>query len=155
MKLAFFLCIYFFCSYVYSCDLGSKNAQSFAIVSEMQEKGDKLKLYELFIPVRSGDMFFSGAEIRLAESFRMSLDFHKSFIYEGDYYIAFLAINPIHENSVSVQIGYNSPDKARSAITFCGNYQTYNLTELLKVKPPKKLPQVPAPPPSYSDKDDV
>lgn len=155
MKLTLFLCIYFFSSYVYSCDIGSKDVQSFAIVSEMQDEEDKLRLYELFIPVKSGDMFFSGAEIQLESSFKMSLDFHKSFEYEGDYYIAYLAINPIHENNVNVQIGYNSPDKARTAIAFCGNYQTYNLTELLKVKPPKKLPQVPAPPPSYSDKDDV
>ncbi len=155
MKRTFFLCIYFFCSYVYSCDLDSKNAQSFAIVSEVQEERDKLRLYELFIPVKSGDMFFSGAEIRLAASFRMSLDFHKSFEYEGDYYIAYLAINPINENSVSVRIGHNSPDKARNASSLCGNYQTYNLTELLKVKPPKKLPKVPPPPQSYWDKDDV
>jgi hypothetical protein len=155
MKLSLFLFIFFFSSYVYSCDMGSKEAPSFAIVGEMEGEVDKLRHYHLFIPVKAGDMFFSGAEIQLASSFKMSLDFHKSFEYEGDYYIAYLAINPIHENNVNVQIGYNSPDKARNAIAFCGNYQTYNLTELLKVKPPKKLPQVPAPPPSYSDKDDV
>jgi hypothetical protein len=140
---------------VYSCDNGSKDAQSFAIVSEIEGEVDKLRHYELFIPVKAGDMFFSGAEIQLASSFKMSLDFHKSFEYEGDYYIAFLAINPIHENNVNVQIGYNSPNKDRNTIAFCGNYQTYKLTELLNIKPPKKSTQVPAPPPSYSDKDDV
>ena len=140
---------------MYSCDNGSKDAQSFAIVSEIEGEVDKLRHYELFIPVKAGDMFFSGAEIQLASSFKMSLDFHKSFEYEGDYYIAFLAINPIHENNVNVQIGYNSPNKDRNTIAFCGNYQTYKLTELLNIKPPKKSTQVPAPPPSYSDKDDV
>ncbi len=129
--------------------------QSFAIVSEIESEGDKLRRYKLFIPMKSGDMFFSEAEVQLAASFNIGLDFYKSFEYEGDYYIAHLAINPIHENDVKLQIAYNSLNKARSAIAFCGNFQTYSLTELLKIKPPKKRPQVPAPPPSYSENDEV
>ncbi len=155
MKLTLFLCIFFFCPYVYSCDLGSKNIPSFAVVSEMQDEGDKLRRYELFIPVKSGDMFFSDAEIQLAASFNLSLDFRKSFEYEGEYYIAYLAINPSYENNINVIISHNSPDKSRSAIVFCGNFQKYSLSELLKVKPPRKLPEVPAPPPSYKGNNDV
>ncbi len=155
MKITLFLFAFFFTSYVFSCETGTRSVKSFAVVSEIEGEADKLRHYQLFIPVKAGDMFFSDAEIQLESSFKVSLDFHKSFEYEGDYYIAYLAINPSHENNVKVQIGYNSPNKARTAIAFCGNYQTYNLTELLKVKPPKKLPQLPAPPPSYSDKDDV
>lgn len=156
MKALLFILFTLLSNHVAACDKGPANDLAFALKHDDRGVDSKLTYYSLYIPIKLKKMYVYSIHAQLASTFDISLDFKEQGEYEGDYYITYLGIAPSSENEVTINVSYNAPYKDRSAIAFCGNFKLYKLSELLKVTPPAKRPEMPPPPlPPRPESDDV
>ncbi|MDP5144450.1 hypothetical protein [Rheinheimera baltica] len=156
MKALLFILFTLLSNHVAACDKGPSKDQAFALKHEDRGVDSELNYYSLYIPIKLKKMYVYSIYAQLASTFDLGLNFIEQGEYEGDYYITYLGVAPSSENEVTIKVSYNAPYKDRRAIALCGNFKFYKLSDLLKVIPPAKRPEMPPPPPPpRPESDDV
>ncbi|KID56590.1 hypothetical protein JF50_11685 [Pseudoalteromonas luteoviolacea] len=109
-----------------------------------------LKYFEILSPVQKGNVYLSSITARVKGKFEFSLDIREDRTYKGNFYISNLGIPEDLLDKVEIFIAYNTTRKDRKTVIFCGNFDYYKLSELLKFE---KAKQAPPPPPKLPPND--
>ena len=145
------LIIFLFSASVFAC--GEKASEAFAPFAILLEKnpsfaelleastGKDMNTYELHFPIKDAkerDLFLLSIRTSVHNLFDLNVDYFERKEYEGDFYTAYLKLNKSLEGKTNIEANYSGGNKEGTSIYLCGNFKEFELTELLKVKPPNK-----------------
>lgn len=146
----------FFSLAAVACGKSTETFAPFVIEKpEYKDGGHALKVYEIFAPVQKGDSFLNGVTASVVGEFIVNLDIRDDYEYVGDYYTAYISVPSKHVENLVIRMAYNATNKERSVFSFCANFKTYKLPELLSLEPVEKAPVPPAPPPPPPPKNGI
>ncbi|MCO7224240.1 hypothetical protein [Pleionea sp. CnH1-48] len=115
---------------------GQPTSESFTpfatIIKDISNKG--MNVYEINFPmkdVKKEDFFLSSITVKANDVFVINVSYRKTIKYLGDFYTAYLTLNPSLEDKVEINADYNAGDKEGKLISLCINTKEYKLSALL------------------------
>jgi hypothetical protein len=115
----------------FACD--HKSQPEFKPFAREIQNYPQYKTYFVYFPEddkAQKKMYFSGLSAHVDKLFIIDLADGESHDYAG-YYSGILAIDPSIIEKVMITGSYNANNKEKTSLSFCGNWKTYKLTDLL------------------------
>ncbi len=140
MKQLFAVCLFIFISFTTQAMGNTEQSEKvpFAKSDERNEQNN-LRLYEIFVPKKNGDLFLTEINLYKENEQSVSLKFEDAHIYP-DFKETYIVINPNLVNTFEIYLNY-STTKDGGLVMCGGNRVKLNINDLLFVEsPPEVIP---------------